>query len=482
LAIIYRVYGGPRTSGLVENTWADLYAAGRFDERRIQDYLTTWRHRFDLFDPERPFYQVPIITAPDGNPVSRTSIALLEFDRSSGNNPTLFDHSTDDVPIGRTPAEAAGILLVYQAFSAGGRINNEQQSKKSGLLRGGVQLFVQGVNLWQTLVLNLLDGDPYPVTRRPDLPTWEQESIVTSITRQPGGWLDALTWQSRRVVLHPEVIDGVTLVREVTSAGGHDPVDDSLVDPHVRRRLDSTGKKLIPLKLDPDKALWRNAAALYGLHERVASQGPLRTTVIEQIRDRWNDDDDGSSTSVGQRLRAIGMATDKSKVLMWRDEMLPLPDRILSDPILIDAVQTGLDAAEQAWGGGVRRALKEVARVTLAPMVDAKSGDQSGRGGKNLDDDARKLTTTTAAESTYWAILDAAFPSWIDGLDRASADANDLWRETIVRAARSAFEAGCRGLGESPRAWKGAAIARRRLESGLAESIQYLLPQEDTRA
>src|SRR5581483_3989392 len=55
LAILHRAYRGPA----VPAAWRAIWNAGRFDPAVIDAYLDRWRHRFDLFDPERPFYQVP---------------------------------------------------------------------------------------------------------------------------------------------------------------------------------------------------------------------------------------------------------------------------------------------------------------------------------------------------------------------------------------------------------------------------------------
>ena len=54
LAVCHRIYG-PES----EDTWGQLWNAGRFDNELLGAYFDAWRHRFDLFDEERPFYQTP---------------------------------------------------------------------------------------------------------------------------------------------------------------------------------------------------------------------------------------------------------------------------------------------------------------------------------------------------------------------------------------------------------------------------------------
>ena len=52
LAILHRVFGPAD-----EDAWSELWAAQRFDADALDAYFGKWRHRFDLFDLERPFYQ-----------------------------------------------------------------------------------------------------------------------------------------------------------------------------------------------------------------------------------------------------------------------------------------------------------------------------------------------------------------------------------------------------------------------------------------
>src|SRR4030042_5736104 len=116
LAVIHKAVDGPRTS----HEWKSMYGTGKFDER-IQEYLVKWHHRFDLFSPDAPFYQTAGLQVIDGSgkPVPQ-SIASIALERASGNNKTLFDHTTAEVPVRLAPAKAAQILITAQMFSLGG--------------------------------------------------------------------------------------------------------------------------------------------------------------------------------------------------------------------------------------------------------------------------------------------------------------------------------------------------------------------------
>src|SRR4051794_12147009 len=54
LAILHRTFG-PETF----EAWKALWRRGHWDAETLDTYFAAWRHRFDLFDPERPFLQGP---------------------------------------------------------------------------------------------------------------------------------------------------------------------------------------------------------------------------------------------------------------------------------------------------------------------------------------------------------------------------------------------------------------------------------------
>lgn len=111
LAILHRAYQGPE--GIEE--WSDIWRGGRFDAARLNAYLDQWQHRFDLFDPARPFYQVPFIDGERLSPIWR-----LAQENASGNNATLFDHSIDGSPGQMPAAMAARYLVAIQATAVAG--------------------------------------------------------------------------------------------------------------------------------------------------------------------------------------------------------------------------------------------------------------------------------------------------------------------------------------------------------------------------
>ncbi|MGI8554186.1 MAG: type I-E CRISPR-associated protein Cse1/CasA, partial [Dehalococcoidia bacterium] len=260
---------GPKSS----EAWESLWRRERFASDAIDRYLTQWRHRFDLFDPTRPFYQTASPAVDEGKAVS---IAKLLF--QSDNNATLFDHAFVAEPPRLSPAQAARLLIAFQAFDTGGLITgagDEKFAKASPLLQCAV-LLVRGRNLFETLMLNLYryspeNDQPWPFKRSEDRPAWERGGDTRPVDRRPDGYLDLLTWQSRRIRLWPEEEgSGQVVVRRATVMKGfqiRDGWSRSGQEPMIaftkRLKAQPGQDPTPPLGFREDRALWRDSVALF---------------------------------------------------------------------------------------------------------------------------------------------------------------------------------------------------------------------------
>ena len=103
LAILHRVFGPADF-----DAWHALWQAGAFDMERLDAYFTRWRERFDLFNAQRPFLQMP-----DARVDAKSLIHLIH---PMGNTGTLFSHASDGAGIELSAAEAARNLLAARCF------------------------------------------------------------------------------------------------------------------------------------------------------------------------------------------------------------------------------------------------------------------------------------------------------------------------------------------------------------------------------
>ena len=337
LAILYRSFDGPGSL----DEWHKMWREG-WDTAKLDAYLGSWRHRFDLFDSICPFYQTPYLENVKIHPVS-----ILKEEAASGNNATLFDHSVSDFPDPICPAEAACYVIARQAYSLGGGVSKPFNLSDSTLTRG-LTITIVGHNLFETLMLNLVRyNENAPMSRNgDDVPTWERDNLPEPDRKGsiPSGYIDYLTWQSRRIHLIPECSSPIVRWCQVQQ---NLKLRDDPLDPFKVYRNDKD-RGFIPVGFREGKALWRDSQVLLQDADVASSSSrrPGAVNWLARIISLKGMEDD--SVRPKYILEAVGIATDSGKaasVIFWRHERLPLPLKYLEDEELIDRLRrcTGVD-------------------------------------------------------------------------------------------------------------------------------------------
>lgn len=448
LVVLHRVFGPPG-----DEEWAALWSAGRWDADRLDAYLETWYGRFDLFDAERPFYQ-----ASDSRAKPK-SVSSLMYEVASGNNPVLFDHHTDDGGISLAPAEAARMLVAAQSFGLAGLAGPGLPNFTDAPCSRGIVFLVQGGNLFETLMLNML---PYPTDdatmphRSEDRPAWEMDDALQPDRSRPLGYLDYLTWQNRRVRLIPEVVRGKVVVRDMTMVPGL-RLDEGVLNPMSHYRRDERlGPR--PLTFREERALWRDSSALF----RLKSEGYRSPAAFSWLAELVSVDI--LEPDQRRRTRALGVSKDKAKVNFYRSERMPLPMVYLADEGLVDdldhAVNMAEDVRRRLWG-----AARTLATYVLSPDADSESGRQPAP--QDLD----ALMGQWAVERRYWSGLEVAFERMMVDLPQDREGALETWRTTLQRAAWGAFNPIADNIGGDPTRMKAVIRAQGQLAAGLAKAL-----------
>lgn len=207
LALLHRVFGPSD-----EPAWERLAQAGRFDAAALERYLAGVEPGFDLFDPQRPFYQAPGLPGHLAAPVRR-----LAPEQATGRQPSVWDHHQDHDSGAVSLARAACWLLAHHAFCLSGCLCDGKRltGVPAGPLTHAAVFMPTGESLHETLLINLVACDPAAHAPLPvvgeDLPAWERPSPL-SPGAPPSGYLDYLTWQTRRIQLLPSAAGGVSEV------------------------------------------------------------------------------------------------------------------------------------------------------------------------------------------------------------------------------------------------------------------------------
>lgn len=491
LAILHRSLRGPCDAA----EWARIQQAGAWDIDAIDAYLTTWRPRFDLFDVAHPFYQTPGISTERGPDVA----TVLTHERASGRNGALlFDHTTSD-RAKLTPAAAARALLAQQNFAVGGLISYDSAHEPiankyvgmAPLLKAAICL-VQGASLFETLLLNTVsynpaDAQPFPF-HRDDQPAWERDTPTSPGERIPDGYVDLLTWQSRRIRLIPSVTpSGSAIVEHAYLMKGFQ------ISPSFERWTSETmltfkknpkassggGEPWYALNLQSDRVVWRDSHALLHASSDLSARPKTLTWLYSLMIQGYLDE---------RRilpLDVFGMIPDQADIEDWRHESLPLPLALLNDNALVEVVGQAVVIAESLGrlltpysvtitaSTGKPRGLSS----PLAVLADALLVGTSGR---TADSKAREsLVNSFGASIRFWARLDTPFRTFITLLPRdMSTDAWGQphyghsalaeWTRQVEAALRGVFEQITADLDTSARALRAVALAQSRLAFCLA--------------
>jgi CRISPR system Cascade subunit CasA len=463
LAVIHRVVDGPVSF----KAWAAVYRRGAFDPDAVARYLERVRERLDLFHPTHPFAQVRGLT--EVFPDSRDPIDQLGFERSSwGGARKLFQAREGGVTPKTAPAEAARLLLAHHAFATGGLVRKpgEPTSATAAPLVRSAVVVLRGATLFETLTSNLLyyapeAGEPIAGTSN-DAPAWEREPLPQRLPlkeepkRLPTGWLDLLTWLSRRIELVREDEDVVSYVRAVGQ--GLDPQSPN--DPMVTWRLDDK-RGFVSIGIQPERAFWRDSAALFEAG-RDAGRKLFRPKAVDQAASLDVREIAGDRAFT---LEVSGLSAEKSKVDCVRVDRVWSRARYFDDLDVREVVTRALALAHSA-ADTLRGALRVFARHALS------EGDRSPDG-----KDIGGLVSSMNAEPALWAALGTEFELLLRSIDQGLDVAAAEFAKSVDTHTRRAFERATSVADRSPRSLK----ARTKGESALHRGLQALAPRQPQR-
>ncbi|GAB4211222.1 MAG: type I-E CRISPR-associated protein Cse1/CasA [Sandaracinaceae bacterium] len=467
LAIVHRVVSGPHDF----EAWAAVVRAGRFEPVSVARYLEGVRDRMDLFHPDRPFAQVRGLV--EQFPDYLDPIDQMGVERSSwGGARALFQHRPVGYRAIMSPAEAARALLVHHAFGTGGLVkkpNEPTSATAAPLVRSGV-ILLKGSSLFQTLVANLLPYDPtleQPIAgTKDDAPAWEQAPLPRELRRSdepkrvPLGWLDLLTWVSRRIELVREGDAVVSYVRAV----GQGLAEGSPNDPMVSYRLDEK-RGFVAVGVDLERAFWRDASALFEC-ARSRSGKYMRPRTLDHIASLEAQEVIGSQTAY--QIELTGIVADRSRVDAIRVERVWARARYLDDADVRDAVTRMLTASNDG-AAMLRSSLWTYARHMLSEGArDPATADIA------------KLVESLQSEPAFWAALGIEFDRALRAFDDGVDVAVQHFVAQVVHHARQALRRATESADDTSRSLKARALAQRALELGLAPMRRAVTPHEES--
>lgn len=457
LAVLHRAYDGPKTM----TAWCAIASAGAFDPARVDAYLDRVEDRMDLFHPTHPFAQTRGLRERFAEYVS--PIDELEVVRARwGGGRELFRHRPTSPRPTMTPARAARALLAHHAFATGGLVKkpDEPTSATASPLTRAALVVLRGETLLQTLVANLLvyspdEAKPLPTGGQTDACAWEQPPPPRELRRTdepkraPYGYLDLLTWLSRRVEL---LEDGGAVVGFI-NAVGQGLAEGSPRDPMVTyRRHEKLG--MLPVGIDTSRGFWRESNALFETARGDAAPYE-RPRAVDLVASPEAIDILGRDVVFD--VEVLGIAAEKSRIDAVRFERVQVRARSFDDGDAHAAVNASLDLARRHVSS-LRSALWIYARNALAP------------GGRDPDKNAvSALVDSFAADPAAWSALGVAFEDLLRAVGDDPDAAGDAFASRARDAIREVFRSATARPDTSARWLKARALAERALHQSLAE-------------
>lgn len=443
LALSHRVYGPPSLSA-----WENLWTSGRFPIGPLDQYLVSQYQRFDLFHPERPFFQTYSTLG-----IELRSVVHLIL--SSGNNGALFSHDTEERGVSFSPAQAVRELLASRAFHTAGPANPKLKLYfSSSPYTDGILFFVEGDNLFETLLLNM---PTYPnegifPTTEGDLPAWEMDDPYAP-REIPLGYLDYLTWQSARTILQPEIIAGEVRVQMMRIAPALSLASEVQSPQKLYfKRETKDGEFWASLRFSEHRALWRDYDTILN-REYVRSPAAIQWMGQLVANSEYFE-------HAAYRIRAMGFLADKAKPILYRDQLLPLSVEYLRQPNHVETLNKAKGVAEDG-----RNSLNFAQRV-LASTLIVHGGDR-----KPDTKDISSLVSHWAADNLYWTRLEPAFWQLVDMVPADPDSALRAWVNHVRQLAIDTYEDVVRSIGEVNGLERGAVEGRRALNASLKKAL-----------
>lgn len=400
---------------------------------KIEQFGTTYAHRFDLFSVDEPFLQsadIPLFPEKKGQ---GKSVGYLLQEQTAGTAVTHYNHTYDADQILCAVCCTKGLLAIPAFASSGGA-----GIKPS--INGVPPIYIipGGETYYHSLIASLVTPyfQPDIADKINDTPWWRHNLIVGKKEELlKVGYLHSLTFPARRVRLHPERMNTpCSRCGETTQWGAGEMVYEMgesrpkeaafWQDPFAAYRRKEE-KEPIPIRPLEGKAIWREFNGLF-LPQAKDEGAFLRPRIIGQLEAIRNELPYGSTAPFP--FQTIGLRTDmKMKIFEWESNGFLVPPNVLTDPETAVKITAALNFATKCEG-----ILKSMYQVHFS-------------GSSSQFPDANPIKGTTAVKNemlqSYWQQLGDHFQQWILRFT-PEADLAQLfndWLQTVLHVGTAVF-------------------------------------------
>ena len=434
--------------------WKDADRARWFRQGLPRDalraYLEQWRDRFWLIHPEAPFMQMALLDTAAETRDKQKPWSQISLESATGNAPVVFDHSLDTRPEAIPCAQALRMLLGCYQFTPGGLVRVFRDRDESGPLANTAAILPLGMNLEKTLLLAL---HPYNA-RTEDLPAWEQQpptkSLITNKATLATGPNDRYTRQTRAALLLTESNSG--LVKYIRFGEGLTlAADPNSQDSMAAYRINNDGKA-IRITYTEGRTIWRDLPTLLPDGSRSSNIPPAVLEWAANLHDALGEYD------AEVPLLSAGVASEvvRYKVLRWRMDRIVLPPAVLTETGAAAELRAQIRRSEKMYD-----CLRDFCiDMTVLTLPDPKHKDTKAK--------ARNMVDRGPASAVFFSTVERSLTRLMHRIAAGDLEgAAEHWNAALGVAAKKAWEAVCRTMGDAPAALRAEAKTWPRFQSWL---------------
>jgi CRISPR system Cascade subunit CasA len=383
--------------------WVQLWAGGRFPSAVIEEYLRYYEERFYLFHPQTPFYQVAGLQTAKGdfNP-----IAQIIMDVPSRLERRFFTNRSGLDTQSLSFSEAARWLVNLQAWDYAGK----KASTVGGAPNGGGPgwlgklgvTYAQGNTLFETLLLNFIllrEGVLLPFGS----PCWEQEpKTVEKTTKMPKGYVELLTWQSRRVRLFAnsdQVIGALSSYGDVFEKA--DTFIEQMSAWHASSEKSQAGK-FLPTLHRSERSVWRDLGSLLPQYTPLGDGREIQQIIPGTIRWLAYLKENGALQSSLINIRTIGSEYGAMQGVV--------------NELVVDSVSVNANLLTELGHEWITNIIEKVDLTDKCVWQLGVLASELSEAAGNDEKSNRKGISSDARERAYYE-LDMPFRVWLLGID-----------------------------------------------------------------
>ena len=399
--------------------WADIWNQNQFTQEQIKNIEERCFGKFNLFDPEKPFYQNILD--------SKTEIKSINSLVEDVANKTSSTHKLKKSG-SICPSCATKILLSTSHFS------HEAGRGFGGGITNAVPIYAmpQGKNLFQTLLLNYILLTYRPDSGNNNICRWDLVNVESG--KEINGnvdFLTGITWPSRTIQLLPEETDGQcsycgqnssVLINNIHCIPGWKIKSDatSWRDPWAAYEYNKEKSVYYPIKANESKDVWRDFNRIF-LNKSIDGFQTL-PLVLQQFSYLMMQN--LIDTSNPYKFECFVFINDQARIVNWYSDSLQFNGLIMDNPSIKNLFDTIFDYSDK---------VHKLLYSELGVKINTKSNEKK-----------KAKSVQIFASKMFWELTEQSFKSLL--LDNAVNDESqhsDLiqeWKKSVRSKAIKSIE------------------------------------------